>query len=144
MSEWHDARGHSRGLLPEAAGSVAMGSVAAASALAGGASWPLALGLWAVLAARFVPAILYVRARLAALHGKEAARMPSLLAHALALVCVAALAYAKVTPRLAVLMTAVLFARTLYGFARQWPSTAKRVGVSEIAFGALTVCAVAA
>jgi hypothetical protein len=38
----------------------------------------------------------------------------------------------------------VLFARALYGFARQWPSTAKRVGVSEIAFGALTVFAVAA
>src|SRR5919107_958030 len=82
---WYDAAGRSRGLLPEVAGSVAMGSVAASTALAGGAAWPAALGLWAVLAARFVPAILYVRARLTELHGKEFARWPSLLAHALAL-----------------------------------------------------------
>jgi hypothetical protein len=30
------------------------------------------------------------------------------------------------------------------GFARRWPATARRVGFSEIAFGALTVVAVAA
>lgn len=141
---WEDAAGRSRGLLPEIAGSIAMGSVAASVSLAGGASWPSAIGLWVVLAARFVPTILYVRARLAALHGKQAARWPSLLAHASALAVVAALAYAKVLPLLAVLMITVLFARALYGFSRQWPSTAKRVGFSEIAFGALTVFAVAA
>jgi hypothetical protein len=37
----------------------------------------------------------------------------------------------------------LLFARAAYGFARRWPSTAKRVGFSEIAFGALTVAAAA-
>jgi hypothetical protein len=121
-----------------------MGSVAAALALAGGAGWPLALGLWAILAARFVPAILYVRARLAALKGKEAARWPSLLAHGVAHAVVVTLAVYKFLPWLAVLMTAVLFSRAAYGFARQWPATAKRVGFSEIAFGALTVAAVAA
>ena len=141
---WYDARGQSRGLLPELAGSVAMGSVAASVTLAGGAPWPLALGLWAVLAARFVPAILYVRARLDVLHGKAESRLPSLVAHATALAFVAALAYARVLPLLAVLMMAVLFGRALYGFARAWPSTAKRVGFSEIIFGALTVAAVAA
>jgi hypothetical protein len=35
-------------------------------------------------------------------------------------------------------------ARAAYGFARRWPSTARRVGFGEIAFGALTVIAVAA
>ena len=141
---WQDAAGRSRGLLPELAGSVAMGSVAASIALAGGATWPLALGLWAVLAARFVPAIIYVRARLAALHGKRVAHLPSLVAHAAALASVSALAYAKVLPVLAVAVMVVLFGRALYGFARCWPSTAKRVGFSEIVFGALTVVAVAA
>ena len=126
------------------AGSVAMGSVAAALALAGGAGWPLALGLWALLAARFVPAILYVRARLAALKGKEAARGPALLAHAAAHALVVTLAAYGVLPWLAVLTTAVLFGRAAYGFTRQWPATAKRVGFGEIAFGALTVAAVAA
>jgi hypothetical protein len=140
---WYDAAGRSRGLLPELAGSVALGSVAAALALAGGAGWPLALGLWALLAARFVPAILYVRARLAELHGKESARRPSLLTHAAALGAVCALAALGWLPWLAVVVTALLFARAVYGFACRWPSTAKRVGFSEIAFGALTVAATA-
>lgn len=140
---WYDAAGQSRSLLPEVAGSVAMGSVACSLALAGGAGWPLALGLWALLATRFVPAILYVRARLTGLHGKEFKRWPSLLAHALALAAVAALAAFKFLPWLAVGVTAVLLARCAYGFARRWPSTAQRVGFSEIAFGALTVAAAA-
>jgi hypothetical protein len=140
---WYDVAGRSRGLLPEVAGSVAMGSVACSLALAGGAAWPLALGLWALLAARFVPAILYVRARLTELHGREFTRWPSLLAHAVALVGVAALAGVKMLPWLAVVVTAVLLARAAYGFARRWPATARRVGFSEIAFGALTVFAAA-
>ena len=140
---WYDAAGRSRGLLPELAGSVAMGSVACSLALAGGAGWPLALGLWALLAARFVPAILYVRARLAELKGKEFERWPSLLAHASAVAAVAALAAFKFLPWLAVVAAAVLLARAAYGFARRWPSTARRVGFAEIAFGALTVAAAA-
>ncbi|MFL6333901.1 MAG: YwiC-like family protein [Pyrinomonadaceae bacterium] len=140
---WYDAAGQSRGLLPEVAGSLAMGSVACSLALAGGAGWPLALGLWVLLAARFVPAILYVRARLDELHGKESARRPSLLAHALALFAVTALAVSGSLPWLAAVAVALLFARAAYGFARRWPSTAKLVGFSEIAFGALTVAAAA-
>lgn len=141
---WYDAAGRSRGLLPELAGSLAMGSVACSLALAGGAGWPLALGLWALLAARFVPAILYVRARLAELQGQGLSRWPSLLAHASALGAVAALAWFKFLPWLAVVVLAVLLARAAYGFARRWPSTAKRVGFGEIALGALTVAAAAA
>jgi YwiC-like protein len=141
---FYDAAGRSRSLLPEVAGSVGMASVAAAIALAGGASLPLALGLWAVLAARVVPTILYVRARLAELHGKEAARWPSLVAHAAALAFVAALAASKVAPWTAVALMLVLLARAAVGFARHWPATARRVGFSEIAFGALTVLSVAA
>jgi len=141
---WYDAGGHSRGLLPELAGSLAMGSLAASLTLAGGGGWPLALGLWALLAARFVPAILYVRARLAGLHGKEAARWPSLLAHAAAHAGVVALAACGWLPWLAVAVTALLLTRAAYGFERRWPSTARRVGFAEIAFGALTVLAAAA
>jgi hypothetical protein len=140
---WYDAAGRSRELLPEVAGSVAMGSVACSLALAGGAGWPLALGLWALLAARFVPAILYVRARITELHGKESARWPSLLAHAAAHAFVVALAAYGFLPWVAVLMTAVLFGRAAYGFTRRQPSTANGVGFGEIAFGALTVAAVA-
>lgn len=141
---FYDAAGHSRGLLPEVAGSTAMASVAACIALAGGASPLVAMGLWVVLAARFVPAILYVRARLVKLHGKAAARWPSLLAHASALALVSALAWVKAAPWLSVALMLVMLARAGYGFAREWPSTAKRVGFSEIAFGVLTVLTVGA
>jgi len=141
---WYDAAGRSRGLLPEVAGSLAMGSVASSLALAGGAGWPLALGLWALLAARFVPAILYVRARLDELHGKGLVRWPSLLAHVVALAAAFALATLDFLPWTAAAVTGVLLARAVYGFVRRWPATARGVGFSEIAFGALTVLAAAA
>ena len=91
-----------------------------------------------------MPAILYVRARLTELHGKEFARWPSLSAHAAALVGVVALAAFDLLPWLAAAATGVLLARAAYGFARRRPSTAKGVGFAEIAFGALTVAAAAA
>lgn len=141
---FYDATGRSRALLPELAGSTGMAAAAAAIALAGGAPVALALGLWAVLAARVVPTILYVRARLSKLHGKGESAAPGFAAHALALAAVSCLAWAGVVPAAAAFVMAVLLARAAYGTARRWPSTARGLGFSEIAFGALTVFAVAA
>lgn len=141
---FYDATGRSRALLPELAGSTGMAAAAAAIALAGGAPVALALGLWAVLAARVVPTILYVRARLSELHGKDESSAPGFVAHALALAATSWLAWAGVVPAAAAFVMAVLLARAAYGTARRWPSTARGLGFSEIAFGALTVFAVAA
>lgn len=58
---WFDMRSRSRRLLPELAGTVGIGSVAAVIALADGAASALALGLWAIVAARAVAAIPYAR-----------------------------------------------------------------------------------
>lgn len=58
---WYDMRSRSRRLIPEIAGTVGIGSVAAAVALAGGASTLIATGLWCVVAARSVAAITSVR-----------------------------------------------------------------------------------
>lgn len=140
---FYDATGRSRALLPELAGSVGMAAVAASIALAGGAALPLALGLWAVLAARVVPTILYVRARLSKLHGKETSAAPGLLAHAAALAAVAWLSRAGVVPAAAAFVMLLLLARAAYGTARLRPATARGLGFSEIAFGVLTVLAVA-
>lgn len=141
---FYDAAGRSRALPPELAGSAGMAAAAAAVALAGGAPWALALGLWAVLAARVVPTILYVRARLSGLHGRDESAAPGFVAHAAALAAVAYLAWAEVVPAAAAAVMAVLLARAAYGTARRWPATARGLGFSEIAFGALTVFAVAA
>lgn len=140
----YDALGRSRALLPELAGSTGMSAAAASIALAGGAPLPLALGLWAVLAARVVPTILYVRARLARLHGKDGGATLGLLAHAAALAGIAWLAAAGVVTWAAPFVMALLLARALVGTLLAWPATARGLGFSEIAFGALTVFAVAA
>ena len=89
-----DARGRAREFVPEAAGAVAMGSLAACVALAGGWSLLPALGLWALLAARAVPAIIYVRARLRLERGEPIDRRPTATAHLAALAGAAAAAAA--------------------------------------------------
>jgi hypothetical protein len=138
----YDAKGQSRALIAELTGSIAMTSVAASIALLGGWSLEFASGLWAVLAARAVPTILYVRTRLSLLHGETASPALSSIMHVAALVAVSALAYNSLVPRLAIAAMLLLFARTTYGFLKGVPATAKKIGISEICFGTITVLAV--
>ncbi len=58
---WFDMRSRSRRLVPELAGSIGIGAVATAIALTAGASDRVAWGLWAVVVARSLAAIPYVR-----------------------------------------------------------------------------------
>lgn len=138
-----DARGQSRALWPELAGATAMAAVAASMALAGGLAWPIAFGLWAVLAARVAPTILYVRARLTRLHGKKAASAPVIAAHLAALAFIIYLASLKAVPLLATAALVVLLLRAAIGFVTNRPRTAKIIGIGELCFGALTVLTVA-
>lgn len=142
---FYDARGDSRALWPELSGATALAGVATSIALAGG--WPVApaYGLWAVLVARAVPSILYVRVRLNRLHGRRASSAPVIAEHAAASAAVAVLAWAKVVPFLAAAALAVLLLRAVHGLAERGPRVAaKRIGVREIVYGALTVALVAA
>lgn len=61
---WYDMRSRSRRLIPELAGAVGIGSIAAAITLAGGAESNVAVGLWLVMAARSIAAIPFVRVQL--------------------------------------------------------------------------------
>lgn len=61
---WHDMRSRSRRLVPELAGSIGIGSVAAAIALAGGESSGVAAGLWLVIAARATATVPFIRVQL--------------------------------------------------------------------------------
>ncbi len=58
-----DAQSRNRALLPELAGGIAMGSAAAAIAMAADWDWAPAFGLWLVLAARSYAAIIFARAQ---------------------------------------------------------------------------------
>ena len=60
----YDIRNRSRRLIPEIAGPLGIGSVAAAIALAGGASMKISLGLWLVVSLRSIASVVLVRAQL--------------------------------------------------------------------------------
>lgn len=129
----------------EVSAPVAFASTAAAVALAG--QWPVApaLGLWAVMAGRALPSVLYVRARLHLERGEPAARGLAVGAHLAAVAGAGALAGAGLLPWLAVLALLLLLARAALGlspFRRRVPP--RVIGFSEIGWGVVTVLLAAA
>ncbi|PYS47450.1 MAG: prenyltransferase [Acidobacteria bacterium] len=139
-----DRMSRSRALLPELAGATAMASIAMSIALADGWQSSLAFGLWAILAARAVPSVLYVRARLKRLHRQEASTSKTIVIHVLAIAAASVLAWAKLVPVLSVVALSILLARTVYGFSRyDRQATARLIGFRELGFGAMMVAAVA-
>jgi hypothetical protein len=132
----YDAHNHSRELIPEVCGAVALNSLACAVAMVGGLSFESAAIGWLILAGRSVPTIVYVRARLKAEHGKSLSALPSHLMHAAAL-AIGTLLGASIPVLLAY---AVLWARAGIGLSC-WrkPRPAKHIGMMEIGYGALIV-----
>lgn len=128
----------------ELAGPAAFAAISAMIALASG--WPpaLALALWGAMAARSVPAVLYVRARLRLAKGKPAAITPAVLAHVLALIFVIALVWTDLLPLPAVIPFAILLLRALFGLS-PWRLTLRTqtLGWLEVLFGFITVLLVA-
>lgn len=140
-----DAAGRSRSLAPELAGSAGLAAVAASIAMADGWTFSASTVLWGLLAARTVPSILYVRARLSVLHGEKPSKLPVNLAHVAALAIASVLAWLKLTPALAALALFVLLLRAAFGLSnRRDKGSAKRVGMAEVGYGAMTVLAIAA
>jgi hypothetical protein len=74
---WYDARSRSRRLVPELAGTVGIGSIAAAIGLAGGVGGVTAAGLWLVAAGRAVAAVPFVRVQLRRLKSQAYRRWES-------------------------------------------------------------------
>jgi hypothetical protein len=107
---WFDMRSRSRRLIPELAGTVGIGAVAAAIVLADGRPAATALGLWVVVAARAGSSIPLVRAQIDRLHDRPSPRWPRDLAQGLALGAVAlawAVGWLPVAPVLALVVVAV-------------------------------------
>lgn len=138
----HDVLGRRRVLAAEIAGVVAISSVAPAIALAGGWTLAPAMALWAIVVARAVPAIVYVRACLARVHRRPASLLPVLTTHAIGIIAVTGLAFGGLAPQLAVAAAIILFLRAVTGFVCAPSVTAKQIGISEVAFGVVTVLAV--
>jgi hypothetical protein len=139
------ARLQGRHLLPELLGGVALGSVVAAEMRAAGLSFGVALAAWAVLAAKAVGAVLYVRARLRYDRGLAPDRTIPVAQHAGALLMGTALAGAGYAPWLVVPAFALLLARAAYGLSRFHQQVRPQVvGIQEMAYGFSFVLIVAA
>lgn len=140
-----DVMNRGRRLMAELAAPMGLAASAPAIALAGGWDPAAAWGLWAILQARAVPSILYVRARLRLERGIVIDRRPSLLAHVAALAGGALLWRAGLAPLLTVLALLVLLVRCARGLSEgRRPARARDVGFAELAFGLGYVAATAA
>jgi hypothetical protein len=141
---WFDVRSRGRRLVPELCGSVGAASVAASVVVAGGAPVAVAVVAWAVLAARSIAAIPYVRTQVQRLHRPTAA--PGAGGSDLAQAVGVAIAAAAVVVEPAAALGAVALAATaivrVVGVRRP-PVPAVRLGAAESALGVLVVVATA-
>lgn len=131
-----DARNRGRAVLPELAGAIAMGSVAASMAIGGAKPLPLAAALWLFTICRAVPAIVYVRALLGRGRG-------AIAVHVAAIAVVALLWRASLAPLVAVVAMVALLARAVIGLRSRSKPQPKRIGITELVWGGVTGIATA-
>jgi hypothetical protein len=133
-----DAQSRNRGLLPELAGGIAMGSAAAAIAMAADWDWAPAFGLWLVLAARSYAAIIFARAQVRRAKDQPHDRSGVYAAQVGAVLAVGLAASVAIVPLLSALAILLLGAGALYGLAKP-PVPAKTVGWTQMLFGLMVV-----
>jgi YwiC-like protein len=140
---WFDMRSRSRRLVPELAGAIGIGSVAAAIAVAGGESAHLAVGLWAVIAARAVASIPFARVQIDRLrHGHGDRRISD--GAQLAGLGVAAAAVAVDDRMVAGAVAVAALAVGQLWWVRRPPIPAERLGGLQLVLGLAVVAASAA
>ena len=137
---YYDAQNRGREFVPEFFGAAALGSVATAIALTGGWSMAFALTLWAILFARGLVSIFYVRAKLRLERGREIDAKPVWVIHGLGVLAIAVLAYVGLAPWLSVLAMIALLIRAITGLLpTRKPVVPKTVGFQEMGYGLMTV-----
>ncbi|MEZ5143302.1 MAG: YwiC-like family protein [Acidimicrobiales bacterium] len=134
---WFDARSRGRRLVPELAGTVGIGSVAAAIVLAGGGDVATAAGVWLVVAARAVASVPFVRLQLARAKAQPHRRWACDLAQALAVaLAIGGWAVGWLPPAAPIVVG--LLAVVQVGLARTRPPRAALLGAQQVVLG-LTV-----
>ena len=134
----YDIRSRSRRFVPEMAGAIGMGAIAAAIALAGGESDGVAAALWVALGARSIAAIPFVRVQLRRAKKQPFALWWSDAAQAVAVLVASAGWLAGDLPGPAVIAIAVLAVFEL-GAVRTPPPKAVIVGAQQVALGLMVV-----
>ena len=131
---WFDMRSRGRRLLPELAGSIGIGSIATAIALADSAPRSVAWGLWVVVAARSVAAIPYVRTQILRRKSRPAPNWNSDAAQFAAAAAVALGWAFDLVPVAVVVAIAVLAVTNLIAL-RLAPRPAVVIGLQQTFFG---------
>jgi hypothetical protein len=138
-----DLARRNRAFVAEAAGALAMGATAPAIALAAGWEPGPAFALWAVIAGRALPSILFVRAQIRRSRGPVARPAATHAAHGIALAALAGLAAGGALPWAAAGAVAGLWAWVVVSLRRP-PVPARTLGWTQVAAGLLVVGATAA
>lgn len=123
--------------MPELAGTIGVGAMAAAIALAGGAATAVAVSLWSVAGARAVAAIPFVRLQLRRLKSQSHNRLASDLAQGVALLIVFIAATVSDAPVAAVIVIAIM-ALVHITMASLAPPSVPVLGAGQVVIG-LTV-----
>jgi len=139
---WFDMRSRGRRLLPELAGTIGIGSVAAAIVLADGGAPKLAFALWSIVAARAIASIPFVRLQLRRYKRQPNRRLTSDAAQGAAVV-VAIGAFTLDADLFAGLMAIVALGLLEVWAARRPPPDAPLLGAQQVVAG-LTVVLVTA
>jgi hypothetical protein len=140
---WYDVRSRGRRLVPEVCGATGVAATAAAIALAGGAPWRLAAGLWLVLAARSLASIPYVRVQIQRLHRGSAATGRADAMQVVGVTVAAGAVVADPTVVGGAVIVAVLAIGQSIGMRRSPVPPATVLGLRQTAFGAAVVAATA-
>lgn len=135
---WYDMRSRGRRLIPELAGSIGIGSIATAIALADGAATRVAWGLWIVIAARSVAAIPYVRTQILRTRSKPAPNWNSDVAQVAAWGATVVGWAFDLVPFAAVVALSVLAAINLVA-VRLAPKPAVVIGIQQMVFGIVVI-----
>lgn len=138
-----DAARQTRELVPEILAATVLSATPASMIIASGGGWQLALSMSAIMLARLIPSIVYIRNRLRLEKGKDYAAVAPIVVHIVAIAAVGLLAYFDRAPLLAVAILGVLLARAVIGLSQyRHKLPAKVLGVWEVIYGVLTVAAV--
>ncbi|MCP3989980.1 MAG: YwiC-like family protein [Actinomycetia bacterium] len=140
---WYDMRSRSRRLIPELAGTIGIGSVAAAIALAGGSTRLVGLGLWCIVAARSLAAVAYVRAQIQRTRPEPGPTWPSDAAQLMAVVIVVVGWLTDAVPAAAAFVIGLLAIIHLSGL-RTPPRRAALIGIQQMVLGLAVVIVTAA
>jgi hypothetical protein len=141
---WQDVHNKGRSLTAELAGAIATGAFASSIVLIDEWTFALAMGLWLVLAAKGVTAVLYVRSRLRLERDKPASRLLTMSVHGggvLLLFVAAAYALLPWTAPLAMVILAIRAGIGLSSLRKARP--AKAIGIQEMIYGFCFVLLVA-